>query len=187
MCYDSKKSKRNLRVIFVSGFSNSGKTTLIELLVPRLRQRGLRVGTIKHAHEGYEVDHPGKDSWRHAHAGASAVILISPKQVTSFIQTEQEKRLADVIHQMAPTVNLILVEGFRRSPGRKILIERSTSRLRIGHNLCRIGVFPGDLSPLELKRIVQFCEGENGDGAGDREDRGSGALFRATQRPIRIL
>ena len=163
MCYDSKKSKRNLRVIFVSGFSNSGKTTLIELLVPRLRQRGLRVGTIKHAHEGVEVDRPGKDSWRHRQAGACAVTLISPRQVASFVQTEEETQLTQMIEQVAQTVDLILVEGFKEVPGLKILIEPSDSyRLKIDGRNCRVGIFPKGLSPFEIDQIVQFCRGGNG-------------------------
>ena len=163
MSYELEMTKRTPRVVFVSGLSNGGKTTLIELLIPRLRQRGLRVGTIKHAHEGYEVDHPGKDSWRHTQAGATAVTLISPKQVTSFVGTSQEMQLTQVIEQMAPHVDLILAEGFKQAAVRKILIGSSASyRLRIDDRNCRVGIFPKGLSPLEIDQIVQFCRGENG-------------------------
>jgi len=153
-------TKKNRPVIFISGLSNSGKTTLIELLIPRLRQRGLRVGTIKHAHEEHEVDRPGKDSWRHTQAGASAVMLISPKEVASFVRTQEETKLTKAIEQMSPQVDLILVEGFKETPGRKILIEPNGSyRLKTNGLVCRVGIFPGQLSPFELERLVQFCEG----------------------------
>ena len=164
MCCALKRTKESPRVIFISGFSNSGKTTLIERLIPRLRRLGLRVGTIKHAHEGFEPDRPGKDSWRHAQAGACAVTLIAPKQVASFIQTEQETPLAPILHQMASRADLVLVEGFKQVPGPRILVEpNGLSRLKIEHSICHVGVFPKRLSASELTKITQFCRGKDGD------------------------
>ena len=161
MSYELEMTKKTPRVVFVSGLSNGGKTTLIELLIPRLRKLGLRVGTIKHAHEGYEVDRPGKDSWRHTQAGATAVTLISPKQVASFVGTSQEMQLTQVIEQMAPHVDLILAEGFKQVNGPKILIEPNASyRVQIDHPMCRIGAFPTQLSPVEIEEIAQFCGGK---------------------------
>ena len=81
------ETKMDPKKVFVSGPSNSGKTTLIERLIPKLREAGIRVGTVKHAHEGSDIDHPGKDSWRHAQAGAHAVTVIAPTQTVLIIQT----------------------------------------------------------------------------------------------------
>lgn len=144
-------------VIFVSGPSHSGKTTLIELLIPRLRQAGFRVGTIKHAHDGCDMDHPGKDSWRHAQAGASAVTIIAPRQTALLIQTEKDMQLSQVVGQMAPYVDLILVEGYKNVNGPKILLEPLTQgEVFIKDGRCRIGIQPDRLSTHELERITEF-------------------------------
>jgi len=145
-------------LILVSGESNVGKTTLIERLTPRLRQRGLRVGTIKHAHHGFELDHPGKDSWRHQQAGATAVALVGPTQAAWLIATPQELSCQEAVERMRDQVDLVLVEGFKQTNGRQLLLEPSPStRIRIDHDCCRIGVRPDDLLPEELEALVQFC------------------------------
>ncbi|MBI4437080.1 MAG: molybdopterin-guanine dinucleotide biosynthesis protein B [Candidatus Omnitrophica bacterium] len=153
----SKKTQSHPKIIFVSGRSNSGKTTLIERLIPKLKERGIRVGTVKHAHEGFDMDHPGKDSWRHAQAGADAVTVVSPKQIAFLLRTEEEIAIRQTIQQMAPYVDLILVEGYKALDGPKILLEHGTkTTVSIDHELCRIGVGPHALSSLEMERIVKF-------------------------------
>lgn len=159
MSYNSEMN----RVIFVSGPSNSGKTTLIEMLIPRLRRKGVRVGTIKHAHQGCEIDQPGKDSWRHTQAGAEVVAILSPQKTILLQKTESEMTLGRAIERMKKDIDLILVEGFKNVPGRKILIEpHATDRVQMNHQLCRVGIFPEKLSPDELDKIIQFCEGDHG-------------------------
>jgi len=145
------------RVIFVSGSSNSGKTTLIEMLIPRLRRKGLRVGTIKHAHQGCEIDQPGKDSWRHAEAGASAVTVVAPNQTALLVQTEKEMALGQAIQQMAHHADLILAEGYKGTQGSKILLEPEAGKsIEMDDAVCRIGVQVDKLSSNELDQIVAF-------------------------------
>ena len=69
-----------MNVIGFAGFSGSGKTTLVEQIIPALRQRGQRVSVVKHAHHKFDIDHPGKDTWRHREAGAFEVVAASDKR-----------------------------------------------------------------------------------------------------------
>jgi molybdopterin-guanine dinucleotide biosynthesis protein B len=121
----------NLKVP-VLGFvaaSGTGKTTLLTQLIPILKQNGLRIGLIKHSHHDFEIDRPGKDSFRLRVAGASPVMLVSRYRramITEFVQ-EQEPRLEDQLKQFdRSAVDLILVEGFRAEKFPKIELYRSS-------------------------------------------------------------
>jgi molybdopterin-guanine dinucleotide biosynthesis protein MobB len=94
--------------------SGSGKTTFLEKLIPVLQSRGYRVGTIKHhSHPEFEIDQPGKDTWRHYEAGADAVIIASPIKMATVRRLEKTPDLADLAVSI-PDVDIILVEGFGR-------------------------------------------------------------------------
>ena len=150
--------RRRHGAVLVSGYSNSGKTTLMERLIPRLRARGLRVGTIKHAHDGFAMDHPGTDSWRHARAGAAAVAVIAPTRAAWLVKTPEELSCTQAIKRMTDDVDVVLVEGFKRAAGPKILLEPGMgARLTVGMSRCRIGVRPDALTPTEWRQIAQFC------------------------------
>ena len=111
----------SIPVITIIGKSKSGKTTLIEKLIPVLRQKGYRVGTVKHhAHAGFEIDQPGKDTWRHAKAGSQHIVIAAPDKIASYRLTEVEFSLDEVLHEFRD-VDLILVEGYKRA--RKTAIE----------------------------------------------------------------
>ena len=145
-------------LILVTGVSGSGKTTLIERLVPILRARGLRVATIKHAHHGFEMDRPGKDSWRHAQAGAEAVCVIAPQQVAWLMATAEALPVEQAVRPMAGRVDLVLVEGFKHVTHRcAIALEPGSQRLAMEPSGCRIGAHPATLTPDELERIAEFC------------------------------
>src|ERR1700740_490541 len=104
-----------MRIIGLAGWSGSGKTTLVTKVIPRLLARGLRVSTLKHAHHGFDLDQPGKDSFFHRAAGATAAIIASAKRfaILHELREEPEWDLPDLIKKMSP-VNLVLVEGYKR-------------------------------------------------------------------------
>ncbi len=105
------------------GPSNSGKTRLVELLLPQLRAAGLRVGTVKHASHQPKIDTPGKDSWRHGQAGASRVLLLGPDNASLFVHGTNQKELWPWLDCFAGDVDLVLVEGFQRTAMRHVRIE----------------------------------------------------------------
>jgi molybdopterin-guanine dinucleotide biosynthesis protein B len=112
-------------VIGIVGWKNSGKTTLVEKLVQVLTARGLRVSTVKHAHHDFDIDHPGKDSWRHRIAGAQEVIVASAHRwaVLHEHRGAPEPTLADLLAKLEPC-DLVLVEGFKYGPHKKIQVRR---------------------------------------------------------------
>ncbi|MGH6665997.1 MAG: molybdopterin-guanine dinucleotide biosynthesis protein B [Pseudolabrys sp.] len=104
-----------MRIIGLAGWSGSGKTTLITKAIPRLIARGIRVSTIKHAHHGFDLDQPGKDSFMHRAAGATEVVISSANRwaVLHELRGEPEWNLPDLLAKLS-AVDLILVEGFKR-------------------------------------------------------------------------
>jgi molybdopterin-guanine dinucleotide biosynthesis protein MobB len=111
-------------VVATVGRSNSGKTTLLEKLIPELQRRGYRVAVVKHLHHaGTPFDVPGKDSYRFAQAGAEQVILAAPDRVVHVRHHEQEPTLAEVVAGIRG-VDLILVEGYKRADVPKIEVSR---------------------------------------------------------------
>jgi len=116
----------SMRIIGLAGWSGSGKTTLITKLLPHLIARGLRVSTLKHAHHGFDLDQPGKDSFMHRTAGATEVVISSAKRfaVLHELRDEAEWDLPELLTKFAP-VDLILVEGFKRDAFPKLEIHRA--------------------------------------------------------------
>jgi molybdopterin-guanine dinucleotide biosynthesis adapter protein len=113
------------QIFGLAGWSGSGKTTLMTALIPELVGRGVSVSTIKHAHHEFDIDQPGKDSWRHRQAGASEVMVVSARRwaLMHELRGEPEPDLAALLARMTP-VDLLLVEGFKRHPHPKIEIYR---------------------------------------------------------------
>ena len=115
-----------MRIIGLAGWSGSGKTTLITKLIPCLLARGVRVSTLKHAHHGFDLDRPGKDSFMHRAAGATEVIISSAKRwaiLHELRAEEPEWDLGGLVAKMSP-VDLVLVEGFKRDAFPKLEIHR---------------------------------------------------------------
>jgi molybdopterin-guanine dinucleotide biosynthesis protein B len=114
-----------MRVFSLAGWSGSGKTTLMTRLLPALIERGVSVSTIKHAHHAFDVDQPGKDSYRHREAGATEVMISSENRwaLMHELRGAAEARLPELLSKISP-VDLVIVEGFKREPHRKIEVHR---------------------------------------------------------------
>jgi molybdopterin-guanine dinucleotide biosynthesis adapter protein len=117
-----------MKVIGLAGWSGAGKTTLLRRAIPHLLKEGLRVSVIKHAHHEFDVDVPGKDSWVHRQAGASEVLVSSSRRwaLMHELRGAAEPRLQELLAKMAP-VDLVVVEGFKREPHRKIEVHRAAN------------------------------------------------------------
>ena len=117
-----------MRVLGITGYSGAGKTTLLEKLIPLLVARGLRISTLKHAHHAFDVDKPGKDSYRHRAAGASEVLIASASRyaIMHELRDAPEPGLEQLIARMSPA-DLVLVEGFKREGHAKIEIWRQAN------------------------------------------------------------
>ena len=115
-----------MRIFGLAGWSGSGKTTLMAALIPELVARGVTVSTVKHAYHAFDLDQPGKDSWRHREAGAREVMVAS--RIRWALQHElrgaPEPSLEELVARMSP-VDLILVEGFKLNPHPKIEVWRA--------------------------------------------------------------
>jgi len=111
-------------IVCVVGKSDSGKTTLLEKLIVEFKQRGYRVATIKHhSHGDFDIDVPGKDTWRHAQAGADQVVIASPSKLAHIRRLEHELSLDEIVASITG-VDIILTEGFKRSAKPKIEVSR---------------------------------------------------------------
>lgn len=119
-----------MKVIGVAGFKNAGKTTLVEGLVRHLTAEGLRVSTVKHAHHSFDIDHEGRDSFRHRKAGAAEVAVISRERTAIIheLRGEAEPSLAAVLARLSPC-DLVIVEGYKRDSHDKIEVRNLT----LGH------------------------------------------------------
>jgi molybdopterin-guanine dinucleotide biosynthesis protein B len=117
-----------MKVIGVAGWSGAGKTTLISRVIPYLREQGLRVSVIKHAHHDFDVDVPGKDSWVHRQSGAEEVLVSSANRwaLMHELRGAAEPSLPELLRKMSP-VDLLMVEGFKSEPYRKIEVHRRDS------------------------------------------------------------
>lgn len=114
-----------MRIFGFAGWSGSGKTTLIERLIPRLVARGLTVSLVKHAHHEFDIDQPGKDSWRHRHAGCTEVLVSSSARwaLIHELRGAPEQTLAQALGRLAPC-DLVLVEGYKRAALPKLEVWR---------------------------------------------------------------
>jgi molybdopterin-guanine dinucleotide biosynthesis adapter protein len=115
-----------VKIFGFAGWSGSGKTTLIEKLIPRFVKRGLSVSLIKHAHHTFDVDQPGKDSYRHRHAGASEVLVTSSRRwvLMHELRGAQEPSFDDQLNRLSPC-DVLFVEGFKFAPIPKLEVWRA--------------------------------------------------------------
>ena len=117
-----------MKVIGLAGWSGAGKTTLLTRVIPHLLKGGLRVSVIKHAHHAFDVDIPGKDSWRHRQSGATEVLVSSTQRwaLMHELRGAEEPRIPELLAKLS-RVDLVVIEGFKREPHRKIEVYRAAN------------------------------------------------------------
>jgi molybdopterin-guanine dinucleotide biosynthesis protein B len=132
-----------MKVIGIAGYSGSGKTTLIEKLIPILVREGIRVSLIKHAHHEFDVDQPGKDSYRHRHAGCAEVLISSSTRwaLMHELRGAAEPSLQEQLRHFSPC-DLVIVEGYKNEAIPKIEVHR-----RAGHTPL---LYPGDANVVAV-------------------------------------
>ena len=144
-----------MRLFGVVGWKNAGKTGLMERLVAEITGRGFTVSTVKHAHHTFDVDHPGKDSYRHRAAGATEVLLASRNRFALMheLRSEDEPPLSMLLEKLAP-VDLVLVEGYKRDSHPKVEAHRAeTGNPLIAPEDPTVRAVASD-TPLDLDRPV---------------------------------
>ena len=111
-------------ILSVVGKSNVGKTTFLEKLIAELKRRGYRVATVKHDVHGFDIDHPGKDTWRHAAAGADTILIASHQKLAMIKKWEGERSLDELAGWLLEDVDIVFTEGFKRKDKPKIEVVR---------------------------------------------------------------
>lgn len=138
--------QRGMKVFGIAGYSGSGKTTLIERVLPVLSARSLRVGVIKHTHHDFDIDRPGKDSWRAREAGAVAVLLASDHRTALLNEHRDAPPALDALLAGLGHCDLVLVEGYKREPIPKLEVHRAQT--------ARPWLFPDDANILAVASDV---------------------------------
>lgn len=147
----TEQGDRGTPVVCVVGRSKTGKTTLLEKLIPELKSRGYKVATIKrHSHPGLDFDVPGKDSWRHAQAGSDLAVVAGPDKMASVRSLEHELTL-DEVAAMITGVDIILAEGYKQANKPKVEVVRAE---RSGEPLCTADELMAVVTDVDLDLAV---------------------------------
>lgn len=155
----------SLKIFGIAGYSGSGKTTLIERVLPLLSARGLRVAVIKHTHHDFDIDQPGKDSWRARQAGAAAVLLSSDHRTALLIEHRDAPLTLANLVALLPPCDLVLVEGYKREAIPKLEVHRAATGkpwlfLQDPHIVAVATDTPppGDMLTLDLNHLSSITE-----------------------------
>ena len=155
-----------MKVMGFAGWSGSGKTTLVEQVIAALSARGLVVSLVKHAHHSFDIDHAGKDSWRHRQAGCREVMVSSDQRwsLTRELRGGPEATLAELLAHLGPC-DLVLVEGFKRAAIPKTEVHRRglAEPLLYPHDPHIVAIatdaeLPATLPRLDLNDPVQVAD-----------------------------
>jgi molybdopterin-guanine dinucleotide biosynthesis protein B len=114
-------------IVSIVSKKGAGKTTLIEKLIPELKKRGFRVGTVKHDTHGFEMDREGKDTWRHKQAGAATVVISSPWKISLIKDVAQEMDLDQIVQEHFSDMDVVITEGYKWAQKAQVEIFRSTA------------------------------------------------------------
>ena len=117
----------SIPIVSVVGNSSAGKTTFLEKLIRELKRRGYRVAAVKHDTHSFEMDQPGKDTYRLAEAGSDVVMISSPRKLALLEKVDEERSLDDLAAMVSDRVDVILTEGYRRAAKAKIEVSRRES------------------------------------------------------------
>jgi molybdopterin-guanine dinucleotide biosynthesis protein B len=153
-------------IVAIVGKSNSGKTSLIEKLIPELKARGYRVASVKHAEHSLSFDEPGKDSWRHAQAGSDAVAIISPDKIVLIKPNTSDLTLDQIAPLLGEDYDIILAEGFKQSNAPKIEVHRKEVGPPLSSMANLMAIVTNELletknrqfSPDDIKGVVDLLE-----------------------------
>jgi molybdopterin-guanine dinucleotide biosynthesis protein B len=138
-------------ILSIIGRSGVGKTTLLEKLIPELKRRGYRVATVKHhSHPGFEIDQPGKDTWRHAQAGSDHVVIAAPDKIASIRRLERELTLDEIAAGILD-VDIIITEGFKRAGKPTLEVVRAEKGLEL---LCEPDQLAAIVTDTPLEVVV---------------------------------
>ena len=150
------KSAHEVPVVSVVGKSDSGKTTLMEGLIRELTARGRRVATVKNHSHDVDVDIPGKDSWRHAHAGAVTAMISSPTQFVVIRRVERERTIDELV-EAAGDADIVLTEGFKRSGSVRIEISRRARSDELTSEPATLFALVTDNDDLHVEGVPRFA------------------------------
>ena len=152
-------------ILSIVGKSKVGKTTLLEKIIRELKNRDYKIATIKHhSHAGFEIDKPGKDTWRHAQAGSDHVIIAAPDKIANIRILERQLSLDEIIHEITnlkPQVDIILTEGYKRAGKPALEVVRADIGTELLCSIEQLVAIATD-TPLEVP-ILQFGLDEAGD------------------------
>jgi molybdopterin-guanine dinucleotide biosynthesis protein B len=137
-------------VISIVSKKGSGKTTLLERLIPELKGRGYRVGTVKHDTHGFDIDHEGKDTWRHKRAGAETVVISSPWKLSVIKDVAVEASLEQIVALQLADMDIVLTEGYKNAGMPQVEVFRSTAHRRPLHGKEDSGTLVAVVSDVPL-------------------------------------
>jgi molybdopterin-guanine dinucleotide biosynthesis protein MobB len=160
-----RKLEMTIPIVSIVGKSNTGKTTLLEKLIAELTGRGYRIATIKHGSHFFEIDHEGKDSWRHKKAGASITVIASPHRLALIEDVDKDHSIDEIREKYISNEDLIFTEGYKGNPFPKIEVFRSELNEEL---MCtKDGNFLAVASDIKLDVEVPLFDINDAQGIGD--------------------